>query len=156
MAARIPNARLRTALAALAALLALNACSSTGEEPHSPDPLLIGSRAPIPRAQLNRATAAAHRFGSAYARSIYRAQPPPLPGATPQVTATLRTAAARVPPDRRDLHPRAGQLRLDPESATRAHAALTILDGRSPPFTVGFDLTRRGPAWRITAISPPG
>jgi hypothetical protein len=34
-------------------------------------------------------------------------------------------------------------------------AAASIGDGRSPPFSVGFTVSRRGGSWLVTSISPP-
>ncbi len=155
MATRIPQARPLAALALLAPLLALGACGTT-RDPQPTDPLLTGARAPILPVQFERAASTAHRFATAYARSIYRRHPPPLPGATPGLAARLRATATRVPPSRRHLHPQLGGLRLDPESANRIDAVLTVLDGRSLPFTVGFELNHRGQHWLVTSISPPG
>jgi hypothetical protein len=155
MAARIAQSRPLAALVLLASLLSLGACG-IAPDPHPTDPLLTGSRTPIPPAQFGSAASTAHRFASAYARSIYLRHPPPLPGATPRLDARLESAANRVPPGRRHLHPRGGALRLEPKSATHLDAVLTVLDGRSPPFTVGIELTRRGRRWLVTSISPPG
>jgi hypothetical protein len=153
-----PNARfpLAATLAAIALFLGPSACGTPSSAPDSAASLLSGSRAPISPAELDRAATAARRFARAYARSIYRAQPPTLPGATARITAALRAATTRVPPARRLLATRVGRIDLEPGSTTRVAARVTILDGHSPPFTVGFGLEQRGRHWLVSSISPPG
>jgi hypothetical protein len=148
--------RSRSALLALA-LIALGGCGDGGGEHSSPAPLISGARpAPIPAAQLSAASTAARRFGEAYARTIYQRNPPPLPEASAGAQRSIRVAARRVPPARRGWSPHAAAVQVEPESAGRLHAAVTIADGHSPPFSVGFLIERRGSSWRITSISPPG
>lgn len=148
--------RPRSALLALA-LLALGGCGANGGERPSAAPLISGAHpAPIPAAELAAASAVARRFGEAYARAIYERAPPPLPAASPAVETSIRAAAARVPPTRRGRSPHAVAVRVEPQGADRLHAAVTIADGHSPSFAVGFLLRRRGPSWQITSISPPG
>jgi hypothetical protein len=98
----------------------------------------------------------ANRFATAYARSAYLRHPLPLPGATAAVRRSIVAAAARVPPSRRRLHPRALALVPRPHGSAALSASVRIGDGRSPPFSVGFLVKRSGPRWRVVAISPPG
>jgi hypothetical protein len=148
--------RLRARFLALALLTALAGCG--GAQARAPDPgrLLQGAKSPISLANRDAATAVATRFAAAYAKSVYDPTPPLLPTASAEVNRAIRSAAARIPPPRVGRHAGAGVLRLTPESSVRFHAAATIDDGRSLPFSVGFTLRRLSHGWRVTAISPPG
>lgn len=143
-------------LSAIAVSLTLAACASPDPPHPSAAHLLSGARAPLGPNALALARASARRFASAYARSIYDPSPPHLPAATPAVNATILAAAARIPPSRLRLHPRAATLLFHPLDRHHVSAALTIEDGRSPPFSVGFTLEHRRRRWLVTAISPPG
>jgi hypothetical protein len=67
----------------------------------------------------------------------------------------LLAAAAHVPAARRNHHPRAGAVRLEPRSASVLGASVLIEDRRVPSFSVSFTVARRGGRWRVVAISPP-
>lgn len=103
------------------------------------------------------ATAAhlARRFAVAYSRNAYRRRPSRLPGATVTVSREVALAAQRVPHNRRGLKPRLLSLALQPDGVAGLSASARIGDGRSPPFSVGFTLERRGGRWRVVSISPP-
>lgn len=148
--------RLRARFLALALLTALAGCG--GAQTRAPDSgrLLQGAKSPISLANRDAATAVATRFAAAYAESVYDLTPPLLPTASAEVNRAIHLAAARIPPPRAGRHARAGVLSLTPESPTRVHAAATIEDGPSPPFSVGFTLRRLSHGWRVTAISLPG
>jgi hypothetical protein len=64
-------------------------------------------------------------------------------------------AASRVPPARRHLRPRLLGLRLWLGPGRSIGAAVRIVDGRFPPFSVSFTAGRRGGRWVITSISLP-
>lgn len=163
--ARCPKQRsLRAAAAprvvpflALGASLLLLGCAGGGHRGGASPSLVAGRRAgPIPRAQLASATSLAARFGTAYGHSAYLRRPPRLPGTTRVVQRDLALAAARVPPSRRDLRPRAVKVSTAALGARLLRASVEIEDGRSPPFSVGFGLARRGSRWRVISVSPPG
>jgi hypothetical protein len=139
-------------ISAIALSLSLGACARQDSTDSRATGLITGTRAPVPAA----ARASARRFASAYAPSIYDPSPSPVPTTTPEVALALRAAASRIPPSRRGLTPRAAGLALRPIDADRVNAALTVDDGRSPPFTVGFALGLRDGRWRVIQISPPG
>ncbi len=135
--------------------LALVGCSSGDTNTQARSSLLSGTRGGLIAAgQLAPAAHLARRFADAYTRSIYRSRPPRLPGATAALRRDLAAAASRVPPTRRGLHPRALAVTLRPRDDALA-AVVTIGDGRSPPFTVGFLVRRQDSRWRVVAISPP-
>jgi len=135
--------------------LALVGCSSGDTNTQARSSLLSGTRGgSIAAGQLAPAAHLARRFAYAYARSIYRNRPPRLPGATAALRRDLLEAASRVPPARRGLHPRALAVTLRPRDDALA-GVVTIGDGRSPPFTVGFVVRRQDSRWRVVAISPP-
>lgn len=137
-------------------LLLLLGCGSARHGSSSSSSLVVGERAaPIPRAQLALAAKVAQRFAVVYARSVYLAQPPPLPGATPAVERELAAAATHIPLARRGRHPRAVGLQLTPASADRLDASVEIDDRRSPPFSIGFTVAGRGAYWRVVSISAP-
>jgi hypothetical protein len=142
---------------ALGASVCLLGCASGGHHDRASSSLVAGKRAgPIPAAQLGPAANLAERFASAYARSVYLARPPRLPGTTPEVRQRLRAAATRVPPARRGRRPRVASVRLEPKAAGVLDASVAINDGRAPVFSVGFTVERRGTRWWVVAISPPG
>ncbi|HWW67548.1 MAG TPA: hypothetical protein VNY83_06145 [Solirubrobacterales bacterium] len=134
---------------------ALGGCSSGDTNTQAGSSLLSGTRgASIAAGRLAPGARVARRFADAYARSIYRRRPPLLPGATATLRRDLLAAASRVPPARRGLHPRALAVTLRPRGAALA-GVVTIGDGRSPPFSVGFLVRKQGSRWRVTTISPP-
>lgn len=139
-------------ISAIALSAGLVSCAQHAPPHPPPSDLLSGAHASVPTA----ARASARRFATAYARSIYDPSPPRLPAATPEVALALRAAASRIPPSRRGLTPRPSGLALRPLDAEHASAAVTIDDGRSPPFSVGFTLDLRDGRWLVTRISPPG
>lgn len=145
----------RAHLFALGAL-AIAGCGSAGTDPDRSALLLAGTKAPVSFARLDAAQTSARRFAAAYAKALYDPTPPQLPAVTSGVERAIRTAAARIPPARLGLRARDGALNLVPETPTRVRAAVSLADGRSPPFSVGFTLERRRGRWRVTAISPPG
>ena len=135
--------------------VALVGCSSGDTNPEARSSLLSGSRGgPVTVAQLAPAARIAHRFAFAYARSIYQRRPPRLPGTAAALRRDLAAAASRVPPARRGLRPRALAVTLRPRAAALA-GVVEIGDGRSPPFSVGFVVRKRGSRWRVVTISPP-
>ena len=143
-------------LSAIVLSLTLGACAAP-DPPRPPDThLLTGAHAPLEAAALRAARVSARRFATAYARSIYDPSPPRLPASTTEVALAIRAAASRIPPSRRGLRPHAAALTLHPLDHRHASAAVTIDDGRSPPFSVGFTIERRRSRWLVTAISPPG
>ena len=149
------------AFSALAALpvvvLALSSCGLS-QHPAPRDSSLLSGRergAPV-AARLAPAVRLARRFAVAYARGIYKRRQIYLPGATAALERDIAAAAARVPPARRGLHPRALAVALEPRSAVALAATVKVGDGHSPPFSVGFLVKRRGSRWRVVAISPPG
>lgn len=145
------------ALLALGASVLLLGCGSSGHRDSASSSLVAGERAgPIPPAQLAPAARLADRFAAAYARSVYLRRPPRLPGATPEVQRHLLEAAAHVPPARRNRHPRAASVYLEPRTPRVLGVAVVIADGSAPPFSVAFTVERRGPVWSVVAISSPG
>jgi len=119
--------------------------------------LLTGTRQDgIASGQFASAAPLTHRFATAYARGVYHRRPAHLPGVTAGLERDLSAAAARVPPARRGLHPRALSVMLEPRSANALAATVRIGDGHSPPFSVGFLVKRRRAGWRVVSISPPG
>ncbi len=141
------------------ALLAVTftGCSSGDQHTSGRSSLLSGTRGgAIAADQLAPAVRLAHRFATAYAHSVYLRRPARLPGATAALDRDLDAAAARVPPTRRGLRPRALAIALEPRDAATLAGTVEIGDGRSPPFSVGFLVKRRGSRWRVVAISPPG
>lgn len=152
-----PRRRASRGLAGLAALAVLCAgCSGSASHTSAGSPSLLtggrgGPRLPI---AVGSAARLAHRFAYAYARSVYRRRPPRLPGATAALHRDLLAAASRVPPARRRLHPHALAVILRPRDAALA-GVVKIADGRSPSFSVGFEVRKRGSRWRVVTISPP-
>src|SRR5262245_32458745 len=137
---------MRLALISATALsLALAACARQDMTDPRATHLITGTGALVPAA----ARASARRFASAYARSIYDPTPPRVPATTPEVALALRAAGSRIPPSRRGLTPRAAGLIFRPIDGDRVSAAMTIDDGRSPPFSVGFTLALRDGRWRV-------
>lgn len=161
---RRPNATLArrpagaVALAAAPLLvLALGGCGSSARSSRSERMLLTGTRHDaIASRQLAPAARLARRFATAYARGVYHRRPAHLPGVTTALEGDLSAAAARVPPARRGLYPRALSVMLEPRSANALAASVRIGDGHSSPFSVGFLVKRRGGRWRVVSISPPG
>lgn len=144
------------ALFALGAALLLLGCGTSEHHAPSSASLVVGERAgTTSAAQLATAAQLAVRFARAYARTIYRPHPPPLPGASVAVRRDLLVAARRVPFSRRPLHPRLAQLHLSIASPRRLDSSILIVDGHSPSFTVGFSLMRRTGGWRVVSISAP-
>lgn len=134
---------------------ALVGCGSADTNTPADSSLLSGTRGgSIAAGQLAPAARVARRFAYAYARSIYRRRPPRLPGVSAALRRDLSAAASRVPPARRDLHPRALVVTLRPHGAALT-GVVEIGDGRSPPFSVGFFVRKRGSRWRVVAVSPP-
>jgi hypothetical protein len=134
---------------------ALVGCGSADTNTHTSSSLLSGTRGgSIAAMQLAPVARVARRFAYAYARSIYRRRPPRLPGASTALHRDLLAAASRVPPARRDLHPRALAVTLRPRGAALA-GVVEIGNGRSPPFSVAFLVRKQGSRWRVTTISPP-
>jgi hypothetical protein len=143
-------------LAAGASVLLLG-CAAAGHAGRASSSLVAGVRAgPMSRAQLAPAAEVAERFGRAYARAVYRRQPPRLPDASAAVRAHLRASAAHVPPARRRSHPRAGSVRLRPVSARVLAGSVVIASDGFPSFAVGFTVRRTPFGWRVISISPPG
>jgi len=150
--------RPRRAAAGLLALLALSAAACGG----TPRPagggrapaLLVGRRG-TPPSQLLGAARTAGRFARAYAIGAYGRRAPDAPGESRMVRRALAAAAGRVPPARRGLHPRLLGLRLRPLGRGELGATARIGDGRYPPFTIGFTISRRGGRWIVTTISLP-
>lgn len=161
---RRPNAtfarRPAGAVALIAApllVLALGGCGSSARSSHSERMLLTGTgQDAIASRQLAPAAGLAQRFATAYARGVYHRRPAHLPGVTTALKRDLSAAAAKVPPTRRGLHPRALSVMLEPRSANSLAATVRIGDGHSPPFSVGFLVERRRAGWRVVSISPPG
>lgn len=138
-------------------VLALGGCGSSARSSHFGRMLLTGTRQDaIASRQLAPAARLAHRFATAYARGVYHRRPAHLLGVTTALERDLSAAAARVPPSRRGLHPRALSVTLAPRSANALAATVRIGDGHSPSFSVGFLVKRRGGRWRVVLISPPG
>ena len=133
---------------------ALVGCASGDTKPRTNPSLLSGRRGGSIR-RLAAAARVARRFADAYARSIYQRRPPRLPDATTALRRDLLAAASRVPPARRGRHPRALALTLRQRGAALV-GVVEIGDGRSPPFSVGFLVRKRGSRWRVVTISPPG
>jgi hypothetical protein len=141
----------------LAAGLLLAGCGSGGEAPPAASPLVRGTKpASVAAAALAPAARLARRFASAYARSAYLRRPPRLPGATDALTRHLAQAAAKVPPSRRRLRPRARHIVLKPADATTMQGSVEVGDGRSRPFSVAFTLRNGASGWRVVFASPPG
>ena len=153
---RVKAAPLPFALIALGALLLLLGCGSPSSQEPVSHSLVAGGRAvPLPPVQLAHAATSARRFGSAYARSIYRRSHTRLPLASPQVERDLQAASTRVPLERRDLRPHAGKIALQAIGPGRVQASVEVIDGRSAPFAVAFTLRRARGIWLVIAISPP-
>jgi hypothetical protein len=145
-----------TSLIAIAVSLTIGACGPP-PPPRSTDlHLLTRAHAPLGPAQLAAVWTTARRFATAYARSAYDPSPSRPPSTTPKVAAQLRSAAARIPPSRLGLHPRAAALTLRPLDSRHASVSATIEDGRSRRFSVGFELTLHRSRWLVTSISAPG
>jgi hypothetical protein len=89
---------------------------------------------PLPPAQLARAATVAHRFASAYARSVYRARRPKVPGASRAVELDLAAAATRVPLDRLGLRPHAGVIAMEAIAARRVEATVGLGHHRRDRF----------------------
>lgn len=140
----------------LATALLLSGCGSGAQDPPGASPLLGGAKAAPLAADLEPAARLARHFAYAYARSAYRRHPPRLPGATSALTRHLAQAAARVPPSRRHLRPRARRIALELAGATALRGSVEVGDGRSPPFSVGFTLRKGASGWRVVSASPPG
>lgn len=153
----ISSCRRRAGASVGLALLAFSllGCSSGDANTHTHSSLLSGRRGGwTAAAQLVPAARLAHRFAFAYARSIYRRHPPRLPGTTAALRRDLLAAASRVPPTRRGLRPHALAVTVRPRGAALA-GVVRIGDGRSPAFSVGFLVRKRGSRWRVVTISPP-
>lgn len=151
-----PRPRPFALLLALGAALPLLGCGAAEEHAPSSSYLVVGERAaPVPLAQLASAAQLAERFARAYARTVYLARPPSLPGASAALSRDLRAGAHRVPVARRRLHPRLADLHLSIASAGRLDASLLVVDNHSPMFSVGFSLARRAGGWRVVSISAP-
>ncbi|HVC07317.1 MAG TPA: hypothetical protein VND98_07030 [Solirubrobacterales bacterium] len=152
----MPRRPRRLASLLLLPALILIGCGSTAHPTRSAASLLTGTHAgPIPAAQLPRAAGVADRFAAAYARSVYRLHVPRLPEATLELQRRIEAVAVRVPPARVGLRPRALSVVLEPQNAVALRGRVTIGDGRSTPFSVGFLLERRGLRWLAVAISAP-
>lgn len=150
--------RLAPMLGLLLAIAVAAGCggAANGERPPAA-PLLQGARgSAIDLADRDAAARLATQFGSAYARAVYQRHPPRLPGATRALDRLLAEAATRVPASRRHLHPRPVGLSLILMAPTVLHGSVSIADGHSPPFSVGFTLEKRGARWGVVAASPPG
>jgi hypothetical protein len=132
--------RPRTAISLGVLALALTGCAGDAGVHHLSDRrgrLTFGDRGPsVGTAALAACGRLARRFADAYARVAYLRRPPSLPGESPAVARTLRTAALLVPSVRRHLQPRLVGLRIY-------------------PLAPGFVLRRRGGRWLITTISIP-
>lgn len=146
----------RVALAVSALVLVLGGCGAAGgptrSHPHAA--LLSGRRGPVP-ADLGGAARLARRFARVYAAGAYRRRPPRIRAESAAVRRTLAGAAGRVPRSRRGLRPRLLGLRLRLGDDPGVVAAASIGDGRFPPFSVGFMVSRPGVSWLVTSISPP-
>jgi hypothetical protein len=136
-------------------VLAIGGCGAGSRGDRGGAPLVSGSRGGS-TAMLVGAARSAHRFAGRYGPLIYRRHLPQLPEATSAVMHQLELAAERVPPRRRALHPRPLGLALEPRGLGTLHARLSIGDGHSPVFSVGFTVARRAGHWSVVAISPPG
>ncbi|HVQ59567.1 MAG TPA: hypothetical protein VMS60_11740 [Solirubrobacterales bacterium] len=139
----------------LVAALLLASCGGA-ESPPTASPLLRGGKGAPVTASLVPAARLARRFAVAYARSAYQRRPPRLPGATAALTRRFGLAAAKVPPSRRHLRPRATAVGLELAGATTLRGNVEVSDGRSRPFSVGFTLRKRAWGWRVISASPPG
>lgn len=139
-----------------AALLLLSGCGG-GEQSHpESSALVVGRRAaPTPHAQLAAAAAIARRFAAAYASAVYLRNPPPLPGTTIAVEKHIASDASAVPDDRRRLRSHAADFHLELLGADRLAGGVEIVDGHSPPFSVGFRVARTSRGWRVVSISTP-
>lgn len=146
-------------LAAVALSLTLTlvaGCGHSEQGSSAASPLLQGAQGEtLVVADLAPAARLATRFARYYARTVYERRPPRLPGATRALTQVLSEAATRVPASRRKLHPRLLGIALSPLGSHALEGTVDIGDGRSPPFSVGFRLARRGSAWRVVSASPP-
>lgn len=142
----------------LLAIALLPGCGGAAQGERSrAEPLLQGALGSgIDAADRDAGARRAISFGRTYARVVYQRNPPRLPGATLALTHRLAEAATRVPPHRRGLHPRAIGVSLVPAGPAAIHGTVTIADGHSLPFSVGFTLERRDDVWRVVAASPPG
>jgi len=143
------------ALSLVAAAL-IAGCDSGRQDPPGASPLLRGAKGAPVAGELALAARLARRFAHAYARSAYRRRPPRLPGATDALTRHLGQAAARVPPSRRHLRPRARHIVLELAGSITLRGSVEVGDGRSPPFSVGFTLRKGASGWRVVSASPPG
>lgn len=144
------------ALIALGALLLLPGCGSpSSQEPASHSLVANGRAVPLPPVQLARAADIANRFGSAYARSVYRAPRPRLPGASRAVESDLDAAATRIPLGRMGLRPHARAVSLEAIAADRIEAAVQVVDGVSPPFAIAFTLRLLRGSWVVVSVSSP-
>lgn len=154
---RVRTGRISSFAALVVVAAAIVGCAGDGDWTSSPgSSLLSGKGEPIAMHRFAPAARLAHRFAAAYARSVYRRQPPRLPGATAGLSEDLAAAASRVPPARRGLHPHALAVRLEPRGGGTLAASVEIGDGRSAPFSIGFLVKQRGPSWRVVSISAPG
>lgn len=97
----------------------------------------------------------ARRFARAYARGAYLRRAPDIGAESGEVRRALSAVALRVPPPRRHLHPRLLSLRLSLGDDGSLLASAKIGDGRFPPFTVGFTVSRDSGRWLVTAVAPP-
>lgn len=132
-------------------------CGASAPPPRAAPVLAAGRPAGwVAGPQLAAGAHLAKRFAAAYARGAYLRRPLGVPGATASVNRELALAAKRVPPDRRRLRPRLLSLALQPEHAATLSAGARIGDGRSPPFSIAFTVSRVGGRWRVVAISLPG
>jgi len=141
---------------AIGALLLMPGCGSGGHLDSHPSSLVVGRRAaPISSAQLASAAKTARRFARAYAATAYLSHPPRLADTSHAIERDLRAAAARVPDSRRELHPRVAGFELRRVGGEGIAATLRIVDGVSPPYSVGFTLNWRSGRWQIVSISTP-
>jgi hypothetical protein len=153
-----PGFSLQRALA-VAALLAvgLAGCGEgSGASSSVPALLVVGARGDVPaRPKLQAGVRVARNFARVYALAAYRSRSLPTSSVSRRVVAALVAAAARVPSSRRRLKPRLGSLLIQPIDATGLRATARIVDGHSPPFSIGFTLRRVAEGWQVTAISLP-
>lgn len=156
-ALRIAMPRRALTLPALAVALLISGCGER-VEPTSPSSSLVTGRraAPFSPAQLAAATTTAGAFAHAWVPTIYRRHPPRLPATTPAVRRTQLLEAARVPASRRHLHPRLAGVELKIVGVDRIQADIRVVDGHSPPFSMGATLMLRSTGWQVVTISTPG
>lgn len=152
--ARLPLGGVALAVSALVLVLGGCAGAAGPTRSHTHAALLSGSRGPVP-SDLGGAARLARRFARVYAAGAYRRRPPGIRKESAAVRRALAEAAGRVPRSRRGLWPRLLGLRLRLGGDPGVVAAASIGDGRFPPFSVGFTVSRRGGGWFVTSISPP-